>query len=64
LNREKRLFNDLGIDPKEITVVIRADSEVPTGEIQELIKLCQLQVGNVGGFQKFALKAKSERDDK
>ena len=64
LNREKRLFNDLGIDPKEITVVIRADSEVPTGEIQELIKLCQLQAGNVGGFQKFALKAKSERDDK
>jgi biopolymer transport protein ExbD len=38
--------------PIKATVVIRADGEVPTGQIQELIKLCQAQE-----FEKFVLKA-------
>ena len=38
--------------PQKMTIVIRADSEVPTGLIQELIKLAQ-----EAKFEKFALKA-------
>ena len=46
-----------GGDPavQDATVVIRADSEVPTGLVQELIKL-----GQEAGFAKFALKATVE----
>lgn len=40
---------------KNMTVVIRADYEVPTGLIQELIKLSQ-----EAGFEKFSFKAKSD----
>lgn len=40
---------------KDVTVLIRADADVPTGLIQELIKKCQ---GN--GFEKFSLRATSE----
>lgn len=40
---------------RDITVVIRADSEVPTGLIQELIKM-----GQEANFTKFALKAMSD----
>ncbi len=42
---------------REITVVIRADGDVPTGLIQELIKM-----GQEAEFSKFALKAKSDED--
>ncbi|MEZ5942064.1 MAG: biopolymer transporter ExbD [Planctomycetaceae bacterium] len=41
-----------------MTVVIRADSDVPTGLIQELIKM-----GQEKGFAKFSLKAKSGEDE-
>jgi biopolymer transport protein ExbD len=53
LKREKdqyRLKHPKG--PIKMTVVIRADGEVPTGQIQELIKACQDQQ-----FEKFVLKA-------
>lgn len=40
---------------KNITVVIRADADVPTGLIQELIKM-----GQEAKFTKFALKAMSD----
>jgi biopolymer transport protein ExbD len=63
LQQEKRLYRDLGRKVEDITVVIRADSEVPTGQIQELIKMCQQQTdADTPGFQKFALKAKSGPD--
>lgn len=52
LNEEKQFYDAIGTDPKEVTVVIRADSEVPTGLIQELIKQSQEAT-----FEKFALKA-------
>ena len=42
-------------EAKAMTVVIRADGDVPTGLIQELIKL-----GQEAQFEKFALKAKSD----
>ena len=39
----------------EATIIIRADSDVPTGKVQELIQVCQ-QVR----FEKFALRAKED----
>ena len=52
LQLEKRLYRSRGVDPKDVTIIIRADAEVPTGLVQELIKLAQ-----EADFQKFALKA-------
>jgi biopolymer transport protein ExbD len=43
---------------REMTVSIRADGDVPTGQVQELIKM-----GQEVGFSKFALKAKAGDDD-
>ena len=40
---------------KDVTVLIRADSEIPTGLVQELIRKCQ-----EAGFSKFSLRATSE----
>lgn len=56
LEFEKKTFETVqGVEPKEVTVVIRADAEVPTGQVQELIKKCQ-EVN----FEKFSLRAKQE----
>jgi len=55
LAMEARVAEAKKVDPKSITVVIRADAEVPTGDVQQLIKLAQ-----ESGFEKFSLKAKSE----
>lgn len=57
LKQEARLMSDAKTKPSDITVVIRADSEVPTGLVQELIKLSQ-----EAGFEKFALKATQKID--
>lgn len=57
LKRERQYFEDLGKDPTEATVVIRADGEFPTGLVQETIKLSQ-----EAGFTKFALKATREAE--
>ncbi len=55
LKQEARIFEQTKVDPKTVTVVIRCSAEVPTGEVQELIKLCQ-----EAKFEKFALKATQE----
>jgi biopolymer transport protein ExbD len=57
LEQEKRVMERIHTKDviKDVTVVIRADSEVPTGLVQELIKKCQ-EVG----FTKFSLRATSE----
>jgi biopolymer transport protein ExbD len=52
LNFEKQNYVDTGVNPKEVTVIIRADAEVPTGQVQELIKKCQ-----EASFEKFSLRA-------
>ena len=52
LEKEKRYFEDEGTDLKEVTVVIRADAEVPSGDIQNLIARAQQ-----AGFTLFAVKA-------
>jgi len=50
--QEQRIAEAKKQDPKDITVVIRADAEVPTGAVQELMRLAQ-----EAKFEKFALKA-------
>ncbi len=58
LNLESQFFQkkgELAGEELTTTVIIRADADVPTGLIQELIKLCRQ-----AKFEKFALKAKSE----
>ncbi len=52
LGFEKQNYIDTGVDTKELTVIIRADAEVPTGQVQELIKKCQ-----EAQFEKFSLRA-------
>ncbi len=47
-----------GVKRAEVTVIFRADAEVPTGKIQELMKTCQ-----EAGFEKFDLRAKQESTD-
>jgi biopolymer transport protein ExbD len=41
------------------TVVIRADRNVPTGKVQDVIRICQDT-----GFDKFALRARPQSDDR
>jgi biopolymer transport protein ExbD len=57
LEQEKRVIERLhGRQAiKDVTVVIRADSEIPTGQVQELIKKCQ-----DAGFSRFSLRAITE----
>jgi len=52
LDRERQLYVELGTDPKDVTVVIRADGEVPTGLVQQIVKMAQEST-----FEKFSLKA-------
>jgi len=58
LNLEAQFFRRKSKVAKETidtTVVIRADADVPTGMIQDLIRLCR-----EAKFEKFHLKAKAE----
>lgn len=52
LKQEARLFTGGGTKLEDVTIVIRADADVPTGLVQELIKQAQ-----EAKFEKFALKA-------
>ena len=54
LQREREMIkNVLGRSMKNATVVIRADRDVPTGIVQEAIRVCQ-----EADFEKFVLRAK------
>ena len=55
LMRERRHFGRLGRQPKEVMVIIRAHKDVPTGQVQEIIKMCQQE-----SFERFKLRAKEE----
>ena len=57
LEQERRVMDKLygGEVIKDVTVVIRADSQVPTGMVQDLVKRCQ-----DAGFSRFSLKAATE----
>jgi len=52
LEREKTVMIDAGREPSTATVIVRADGRAKTGEVQEIIKICQEK-----GFEKFALRA-------
>ena len=54
LNQEARIYKSKQTEPAEVTIKVRADAEVPTGIVQEMIKLCQ-----DAGFEKFAMSAMS-----
>lgn len=57
LKREREVIRTvLGRDVKNATIVIRADRDVPTGIVQEVIHVCQQ-----ADFEKFALRAKWEQ---
>ena len=53
LEKEKSVMLDAGREPNAATVIVRADGSAKTGEVQEIIKICQVK-----GFEKFALRAK------
>jgi biopolymer transport protein ExbD len=52
LVRERQVLERLDDKgPEDVTVIIRADSEAPTGQVQQIIEACQDQ-----GFEQFALR--------
>jgi len=53
--REYKTIKARGGDPRQATVIIRADRKAKAGRVRELIKLCQDTQ-----FEKFALRAKQE----
>lgn len=54
LQQESQFFQVIGSKLEDVTVEIRADAEVQSGMIQELIQMCQ---EDRISFQRFALKA-------
>jgi biopolymer transport protein ExbD len=52
LEREKSVLLEGGRNPAAATVIVRADGAAKTGQVQEIIKICQEK-----GFEKFALRA-------
>ncbi|MFN0196038.1 MAG: ExbD/TolR family protein [Planctomycetaceae bacterium] len=57
LKTEARIYKQRNINPKEVTILVRADSEIPTGMVQELIRMAQ-----EAEFEKFALSAEQEEN--
>jgi biopolymer transport protein ExbD len=55
--QEARLHEQEGLKVEDVTVVLRADKEVPTGLVQELIKQAQ-----EAGFSKFAISATQQNE--
>lgn len=53
LEREKTAMIDADKEPTSATVIVRADGRAKTGDVQDIIKLCQEK-----GFERFALRAK------
>ena len=57
LLQEARIYQVKDVSLKDVTVVIRADADVPTGQVQEFIKMSQ-----DAKFEKFTFKAKQKGD--
>ncbi len=55
LKNEKYVMNVRNQSEKDATIIIRADRDAKTGQVQQIIKVCQ-EIG----FEKFTLRAKSE----
>ncbi|MBX9788319.1 MAG: biopolymer transporter ExbD [Pirellulales bacterium] len=60
LLRESQVMKVQERDPKEATVIIRADATAKTGQVQELIGICQAPEI---GFENFVLRAKQRQAD-
>ena len=57
LQRERTMIKSvLGRNLSNATIVIRADTNVPTGKVQDAIRICQET-----GFERFVLRAKWDR---
>lgn len=54
LRQESQFYSAIGTKLEDVTVEIRADAQVQSGMVQELIQMCQEQGIE---FQRFALKA-------
>lgn len=52
LQQEARIYQAKAINLSDVTIVVRADSDVPTGQVQEFIKMSQ-----DSKFEKFTLRA-------
>ena len=52
LEREKAVMLDDGKEPSSATLIVRADGRAKTGEVQDIIRICQEK-----GFERFALRA-------
>jgi biopolymer transport protein ExbD len=52
LENEKRVMISASKEPSTATVIVRADGRSQTGDVQDLIKICQEK-----GFEKFVLRA-------
>lgn len=52
LENEKRVMISASKEPSSATVIVRADGRSRTGDVQDLIKVCQEK-----GFEKFVLRA-------
>jgi len=52
LDREKTAILDSGKEPNSATVIVRADGRAKTGEVQDIVRICQEK-----GFERFALRA-------
>lgn len=52
LEREKTVMIDAGREPNTATIIVRADGRAKTGEVQDIIRICQEK-----GFERFALRA-------
>lgn len=55
LRREREIIVAAGKDPKQATVIVRADGRASTGDVQQVIRACQEE-----GFERFALRAHYE----
>jgi biopolymer transport protein ExbD len=56
LNREITVIRSLGKEPSEANIIIRADKDVPAGDVQEVIRVAQEQQ-----LERFSLRVKEDR---
>jgi biopolymer transport protein ExbD len=59
LQRERRIIRTVhGRHVKDVTVIMRADKDVPAGKVQEVLRVCQ-----DAGFERFVLRARSAQSE-
>jgi biopolymer transport protein ExbD len=58
LENEKRVMISASKEPSTATVIVRADGRSKTGDVQDLIKICQEK-----GFEKFVLRAQYDESN-